>query len=75
VFAPTEKERRLLDRLAVAGKATRLLEEELHTAKNLEAEGLLFLAGWMAVVTPRARRLLAELDKKPKRGTPPFRFT
>ena len=65
----------LFDRLAAEGKATRLLDEELATAKDLEAAGLLFLIGLTAVVTPRARRLLAELAMKPKRDTPPFRFT
>ena len=75
VFALTDKERQLLDRLAAEGKATRLLDEELATAKDLEAQGLLFLAGLTAVVTPKARRLLADLDRKPKRNNPPFRFT
>ena len=71
----SDGERQLLDRLAAEGKATRLLDEELATAKDLEAAGLLFLIGLTAVVTPRARRLLAELAMKPKRDTPPFRFT
>ena len=71
----SDSERQLLDRLAAEGKATRLLDEELATAKDLEAAGLLFLIGLTAVVTPRARRLLADLAKKPKRDTPPFRFT
>jgi len=75
VPALTDKERELLDRLAVAGKATRLLDEEFATAKALEADGLIFLVGLTAVVTPKARRLLADLDKMPKRNTPPFRFT
>ena len=71
----SDSERQLLDRLAAEGKATRLLDEELATAKDLEARGLLFLIGLTAVVTPRARRLLADLAKEPKRDTPPFRFT
>jgi hypothetical protein len=69
----SKNERRLLDRLAAEGKATRLLDEELATAKDLEAAGLLFLVGTTAVVTPRARRLLAELEQKPpKPPKPPF---
>jgi len=69
----SKDERRLLDRLAAEGKATRLLDEDLATAKDLEAVGLLFLVGTSAVVTPKARRLLAELEQKqPKPPKPPF---
>ena len=69
----SEKERQLLERLAAEGKATRLLDEDLATAKGLEAVGLLFLVGTSAVVTPKARRLLAELEQKPpKPPKPPF---
>ena len=69
----SEKERQLLERLAAEGKATRLLDEDLATAKDLEAVGLLFLVGTSAVVTPKARRLLAELEQKPpKSPKPPF---
>jgi hypothetical protein len=60
-----ERQRGLLERLAAAGKATRLLEEEIALAKALEAEGLLFLVGITAVVTPKGRRLLAGLEQKP----------
>ena len=45
----TEAGRHLLERLAAEGKATRLLDEELATAKALEADGLLFLVGLTAV--------------------------
>ena len=51
----TERERQLLKRLAAEGKATRLLDEELATAKALEADGFLFLVGLTAVVTPRGQ--------------------
>jgi hypothetical protein len=37
----------------------------------LEADGLLFLVGLTAVVTPKGRRVLAELETKPKKGKPP----
>ena len=68
-----DHERRLLDRLAAEGKATRLLNEDLATAKDLDAAGLVFLVGTSAVVTPTARRLLAELEQKPpKPPKPPF---
>ncbi len=71
----TERERQLLRKLAAEGKATRLLDEELATAKALEADGFLFLVGLAAVVTPRGRRLLAgeEQPKKPDKK-PPFGF-
>jgi len=35
----SDSERRLLDRLAAEGKATQMLDEELATAKDLEARG------------------------------------
>ncbi len=71
--ALTDKERDLLDRLAVAGKATRLLDEELATAKALEAVGLIFLVGLTAVVTPKGRRILAgeEIEAKKAGKKPP----
>jgi hypothetical protein len=68
----TERERQLLKRLAAEGKATRLLDEELGTAKALEADGLLFLVGLTGVVTPKGRRLLAgeEQPRKPDKKAP-----
>lgn len=69
-----ERQRRLLERLAAAGKVTRLLDEELASAQALEAEGLLFLVGITAVVTPKGRRLLASLERKPKPNKKPLRF-
>jgi hypothetical protein len=69
----SDRERRLLEKLATEGKATRLLDEELARAEDLEADGLVFLVGTSAVVTPKARRLLAELEQKPpKPPKPPF---
>jgi hypothetical protein len=51
----------------------RLLDEEIGLARKLETAGLLFMVGATAVVTPRARRPLAELAKKPpKPPNPPF---
>jgi hypothetical protein len=67
-------EKQLLERIAAEGKATRLLDEELALAKELEADGLLFLAGLTAIVTPKGRRLLAQYDTKPKRNTPPHKL-
>ena len=71
----TDRERELLERLAGEGRPTRLSDDELGIARQLESDGLLFLVGTSAVVTPKARRLLAKEAKKPKRDTPPFRFT
>ena len=66
-----DRKRHLLEKFAAEGKATRLLDEELATAKTLEADGLLFLVGSTAVVTPKGRRVLAQEESKPKRGKPP----
>jgi len=63
----TDAKRKLLERIAAEGQATRLLDEELATAKTLETDGLLFLVGLTAVVTPKGRRFLTEgaQPKKP----------
>jgi hypothetical protein len=78
MFSLTEPERQLLERLATEGKATRLYEGDLPIAKSLESVGLLFLIGEVepyAVITPKGRRLLAELARKPpKPPKPPFGF-
>jgi hypothetical protein len=73
----TDSEHQLLDRLAVAGKATRLTLSELEVAKSLEADGLIFMIGNTldAIIMPKGRHLLAELDREPKRNKPPFGFT
>ena len=73
----TEAERQLLERLAAEGKATRLSVEDLQLAKSLAGQGLLFLIGQeepYAVITPKGRRLLADLEKKPKPAKPPLGF-
>ena len=74
MFNLTEPERQLLERL----KATRLYADDMPIAKSLEGVGLLFLIGEVepyAVITPKGRRLLAEIDQKPpKRPKPPFGF-
>jgi len=45
----------------------------LALAKELERAGLVFLVGAYAVITPRGRHLLAELEQKPpKPPKPPF---
>ena len=69
-----DAERKLLERLAAEGKATPLAPEEVETAKSLEADGFVFLAGdaSYAIVTPKGRRLLAKEETKPKRGKPPY---
>jgi hypothetical protein len=70
-----DRKRQLLEKIAAEGKATRFLDEELATAKTLEADGLLFLVGLTAVVTPKGRRFLTEgtQPKKPDKK-PPFGF-
>ncbi len=73
--ALSERERQLLDRLAAEGKPTRLLDEEPALVRQLEADGLVFLVGLRAIVTPKGRRLLAKDAKKPKRDTPAFKLT
>ena len=73
-----DRERQLLERLAAEGKATRLYESDVSVAKSLEAAGVLFLIGEVepcAVITPKGRRLLAELARKsPKPPKPPVGF-
>ena len=78
MVAVTDTERKLLDRLAAAGKPTRLTLGELQLAKSLETDGLLFMIRDTldAIITPKGRRLLAELARKPpKLPKPPFGFT
>jgi hypothetical protein len=78
MFSLTEPERQLLGRLAAEGKATRLFEGDLPIAKSLEGVELVFLIGEVepyAVITPKGRRQLAEMDRKPpKPPKPPFGF-
>ena len=63
-----------LNMARLQAEAMRLLDEELATAKDLEAECLLFLVGLTAVVTPKGRRFLAQHETKPKPGKPPLGF-
>ncbi len=49
----TDSERKLLERLATEGKATRLALSELEAAKSLEADGFVFLVGANAIITPK----------------------
>ena len=75
MVALTDSERTLLDRIAAEGKATRLTLGDLQAAKSLEADGLLFMVRNTldAIITPKGRRLLAELAQKlPKPPRPPF---
>jgi len=74
----TEQERELLERLSAEGKATELRSGESHGAKALEKADLVFLVPGgtgRAIITPRGRRLLAELAQKPKRSASPFGYT
>ena len=72
----TDSEHQLLDRLAVAGKATRLTLSELEVAKSLEADGLIFMIGNTldAIIMPKGRHTLAGLERSKKPGKPPFGF-
>jgi hypothetical protein len=74
----TDDERQLLDRLAAEGKATRLYEDDLHVALSLKTSGMLFLIGEdepYAVITPKGRQMLADLEcKPPKPPKPPLGF-
>ena len=78
----SDPERKLLERLGEAGKPTSLLSGELNSASSLERADLVFLVRdgdlsdiGSAIITPRGRRLLAELEQKPpKPPKPPFGF-
>ncbi len=76
MVAVNERQRLLLEKIAAEGKATKIAHDDLRTAKVLEGDGLLFLVNnESAIITPKGRRLLAKEATKPKRDTPPFRFT
>jgi len=70
------RERQLLEMLAAEGKPTRLRDEDLLIAKALEEVGLVFVIRGTpdAVITPKGRRILAELAQKPKPAKPPLGF-
>ena len=63
-----DRERLLLERLGAEGKVTPLMSGEIAAASALEKVDLVFLVrdgSGGAVITPRGRRLLAELEQKP----------
>jgi hypothetical protein len=75
----TSDEQHLLERLGSAGQAIPLQSGDVAAAKSLEKADLVFLVpdgSGKAVITPRGRRLLAELEvsKKVKRVKPPSSF-
>jgi hypothetical protein len=77
----TDLERQLLERLATEGQASRLLAEDLRLAQSLEGVGLVFLVqanlgdeAAYAIITPKGRRLLVDLDPPKKPGKPPLGF-
>jgi len=73
----TDPERRLLEMLATEGKPTWLLGYQLTVAESLEEAELVFFVrgGHAAIITPKGRRLLAELEQKPpKPPKPPLGF-
>ncbi len=67
----TDNERKLLERLATEGKATRLAPGELESAKSLERDGFVFLVGGesRAIINPKGRHFLAgeQPPKKPEK--------
>jgi len=77
----SELEQQLLERLAEAGKPSPLLSGELRIAASLERSDLLFIRRDVAyqeaaIITPKGRRLLAELAvRPPKYQKPPFGFS
>jgi hypothetical protein len=75
----TDPERRLLEMLATEGKPTWLLGNQLTVAESLEEAELVFFVrgGHAAIITPKGRHLLAELEqaaKTPKPPKPPIGF-
>ena len=74
VGALIDRDRKMLERLAAEGKSTRILDEELGLAKELDGR-VVFLVGAYAVITPKGRHLLADLKApKAKPPKPPFGF-
>ena len=74
VGALSDRERVLLERLGAEGKVTPLMSGEIATARELEKADLVFLVrdgSGGAVITPRGRRLLAELEQSKKSKKPP----
>jgi hypothetical protein len=52
------------------------MDEDLLIAKALEEAELVYVirGTFDAVITPKGRRMLADLEKKPKPGKKPIRF-
>ena len=71
-------EQHLLERLGLAGQAILLQSGEVAAAKAMEKADLVFLVpdgSGKAIITPKGRRLLAEIDRKPpKPPKPPIGF-
>ena len=57
----SERERKLLERLAGEGKPTRLIADEIQIAKSLENDGLVLMVRDTkhAIITPKGRHVLA----------------
>ena len=73
----TNDEQRLLEGLSAEGKVTALSSGEIKIAKGLEQADLVFLmpdGSGGAVITPRGRRLLAELESAKKSANKPLGF-
>ena len=72
----TDAERQLLQKLASAGKATTLTEEELFVAELLEAQRLVLIVrnSVDAIITPRGRHKLDDTAVKPKPVKRPLGF-
>jgi hypothetical protein len=76
MVALTDRERKLLPRLATDGKPTRLTTKELEVAKSLEIDRLLFIVRDVsAVITPKGRHaLVGEGPPKKPDKKPPFGY-
>ena len=73
----TKDEQRLLEKLGAEGKVTALKSNEIGIARALERANLVFLVpdgSGGAVITPRGRRLLAELESAMNSAKRPLGF-
>jgi hypothetical protein len=72
----TEAKRQLLQRLADAGKPTTLVGDDLELAQLLEAEELVLIVGSStnAIITPRGRHKLANIEITARSDKKPFGF-
>jgi hypothetical protein len=74
MVALNDRERQLLERLGAEAKVTPLMSGEITTAQALEGADLVFLVQdgtGGAIITPRGRRLLAEIARKPPKPPMP----